>query len=132
MLEYVFFDESILNNFVMFARARGIDARQNPGEDLIVEIPEDLDPSLEQEIDMQYEHLLQETASLLEQGSDALEKNVAGVQITLSNGRRCTIRLDPDFVARILTAISMEELRDMVQHVADGVENPDDRPLCHG
>lgn len=131
MLEYVFFDESILNKFVEFSRARGIDARCPQGEQLIVEIPEDLDGALEDEIDDRYERLLQETAQLLEEGKDALEKNVAGVQITLSDGTGCTIRLDPDFVSRILTAITMEELRDMVQHVADGVENPDNRPLCH-
>ena len=131
MLEYVFFDETILAKFLEFASDRGIDARRKPDDELVVELPEDLVDSLEREIDVHYEKLLQETASLLEEGDDALEKNVAGVQITLSDGTRCTIRLDPDFVARILTAISMEELRDMVQHVADGVENPDDRPLCH-
>jgi chromosome condensin MukBEF complex kleisin-like MukF subunit len=131
MLEYVFFDESILKKFIDFSVAQGVEARRRMDEALIVAIPEDLEPAVEQAIDIQYEHLLQETASLLEEGDDALEKNVAGVQITLSNGQRCTIRLDPDFVARILTAISMDELRDMVQHVADGVENPDERPLCH-
>jgi hypothetical protein len=67
----------------------------------------------------------------MEQGEDALEKNVAAVQVQLADGEPCTIRLDPELVGRVLGCISMEELRDMVQDVARWVEFKDNSPLCH-
>lgn len=131
MLEYVFFDEGIRDKFVEFLRERGVEAECSDEEGCIAAIPEDLDDDLADDIDACYEMLLQETAELLEQGEHAMEKNVAGVTFQLSDGTPCTVRLDPDLVARILNCISMEEFRDMVQLIATGVENPDNRPLCH-
>jgi hypothetical protein len=131
MLEYVFFDEGIRNKFVEFLRERSVEVECSDEEGCIAAIPEDLDDALADDIDACYEMLLQETAELLEQGEHAMEKNVAGVTFQLSDGTPCTVRLDPDLVARILNCISMEEFRDMVQLIATGVENPDNRPLCH-
>ncbi|HEY0635781.1 MAG TPA: hypothetical protein VGE00_10395 [Gammaproteobacteria bacterium] len=131
MLEYVFFDEGIRNKFVTFLRERGVEVECGDEEGCIAAIPEDLDDELGDEIDACYEQLLQETAELLEQGEHAMEKNVAGVTFQLADGTPCTVRLDPDLVARILNCVTMEELRDMVQLIAAGVENPDNRPLCH-
>lgn len=132
MLEYVFFDESIRAKFADFLRDKDVAFRLTDEEGAcIAEVPEDLDDALGDEIDYCYEKLLQETAELIEGTDDALEKNVAGVQVALGDGSACTIRLDPDLLARVLNCISMEELRDMAQAIAEGVENPDNRPLCH-
>lgn len=128
MLEYVFFDEGIRDKFVAQLRDKGVDVGI---DELIVEVPEDLEDALADDVDELYEKLLQETADLMEETDDALEKNVMGVQVCLEDGTPCTIRLNPDLVARILNCISMEELRDMAQVIAEGVQNPDNRPLCH-
>lgn len=128
MLEYVFFDETIRDKFVSQLQQKGVDVGY---DELIVEVPEDLDDALADEVDNIYEILLQETADMMEGTEDALEKNVMGVQVALEDGTPCTIRLDPDLVARVLNCISMEELRDMAQVIAEGVQNPDNRPLCH-
>ncbi len=131
MLEYVFFDETIRDKFVAFLKEKKVDCQVSDDESFIVEIPDDLGAELDDAIDNQYEQLLQETAELMEQGEDALEKNVAGVQVQLADGSPCMVRLDPDLVGRILGCISMEELRDMVQEVAHWVEFKDNSPLCH-
>lgn len=132
MLEYVFFDESIRQKFADFLRDKGVEYRLTDEDGAcIAEVPEDLDDALGNAIDHCYERLLQETAELIEATDDALEKNVAGVHVALSDGTACTIRLDPNLLARVLNCISMEELRDMAQTIAEGVENPDNRPLCH-
>lgn len=130
MLEYVFFEKSIRDKFVSFLADSSVEHRI--AEDgLTVEVSEEIDETVGSAIDQQYEALLQETMELMEQGDDALEKNVAGVQVQLSDGAICTVRLDPDLVGRILSCISMEELRDMVQEVAHWVELKDNSPLCH-
>lgn len=131
MLEYVFFDETIARKYVELCLQKGVAARTSEEMETLVEVDEDIDQALYDEIDYLYEKLLQENAELVEQGDDALEKNVAGVNIVLADGTPCTIRLDPELVARMLNSISMEELRDLVQHIAEGVQNPDNRPLCH-
>jgi len=131
MLEYVFFDEGIRNKFVETLREKGVDIRTADEDGCIAEVPEDLDDALADEVDYLYEKLLQETAELLEETEGAFEKNVMGVMVALEDGTPCTIRLDPDLVARVLNCISMEELRDMAQTIAEGVQNPDNRPLCH-
>lgn len=128
MLEYVFFDESIRDKFIEQLQQKGVTVSS---DELIVEVPEDLDEALADEVDNLYEMLLQETAELMEEGEDALEKNVMGVHVALEDGTPCTIRLDPELIARLLNCISMEELRDMAQTIAEGVQNPDNRPLCH-
>lgn len=131
MLEYVFFDEGIRNKFVEELQAKGVDVTTTDEEGCIAEVPEDLDDKLADEVDYLYEKLLQETAELMEEGEGAFEKNVMGVMVALQDGSPCTIRLNPDVVARLLNCISMEELRDLAQTIAEGVENPDNRPLCH-
>ncbi len=131
MLEYVFFDEGIRNKFVEELQAKGVDVTTTDEAGCIAEVPEDLDDKLADEVDYLYEKLLQETAELMEEGEGAFEKNVMGVMVALQDGTPCTIRLNPDLVARLLNCISMEELRDLAQTIAEGVENPDNRPLCH-
>lgn len=132
MLEYVFFEASIRKKFIDFLTARKVEHKLSDDDDLLqVDVPEDLDDAVGDAIDLCYETLLQETAELMEQGEDALEKNVAGVQVQLADGEVCTVRLNPDLVGRILGCISMEELRDMVQEVAHWVEFKDNSPLCH-
>ena len=131
MLQYVFFKEVIREKFVSFLVERKVEHQLAEGEGLLVEVSEEIDDDTWDAIDHLYESLLQETAELMEQGEDALEKNVAGVQVQLANGDPCTVRLDPDLVARVLGCISMEELRDMVQEVAHWIEMKDNSPLCH-
>lgn len=131
MLEYVFFDAGIRQKFLDFLTRHGVAGRSNDSDGCIAEVPEDLDDELADAIDEQYELLLQETAALMEEGDDALETNVAGVTFQLADGTACTVRLDPDLVARVLNCLSMEEFRDLVQVIAAGIENPDNRPLCH-
>ncbi len=131
MLEYVFFDQTIVERFIAAVRRMGVAAQQAADSELTVEVPEDIDDTLADAIDDEYEKLLQDNAALVEEGEDALEKNVAGIQVLLADGSPCMVRLDPDLVARLLTVVSMEELRDLAQTITEGVENPDNRPLCH-
>lgn len=131
MLEYVFFDRGISEEFLFFVRGLRVEAGTGEGEGFIIEVDEDVDDTLADQIDERYELLLQKSADLVEAGEDALEKNIAGVQVQLLDGSSCTIRLDPELVGRMLTVMTMEEIRDLAQTIAEGVETPDNRPLCH-
>lgn len=131
MLEYIFFDISLRGKFVEYLRARGVEAELSDNDGFLVSIADDLDDELSDGIDAYYEVLLQENAALLEGTEDGLEKSAAGVRVQLADGTPCMVRLDPDLMARLLGCLGLEELRDMVQAIAEQVEDPDDRPLCH-
>jgi hypothetical protein len=130
MLDYVFFDEGLRDRFVSFAREKGLEVTISDDEGFLASLPEDLDDDLNEEIDHCYEVLLQENAELLEGTADGLEKNVAGVMVVLQDGTPCNIKFDPDLLARMLQSISMEELRDVIQHIAVSIQKPDNRPIC--
>ncbi len=129
MLEYLFFDPELRDRFVAFAESQGVAC--TPGEDdSTVLLPEDIADEVAEAIEETYDRLLQENAERLEEGEDALEKNVAAVMVQLSDGRPCNIKLDPELLSRLLQSISVEELRDLVQSIAVAVENPSDKPVC--
>jgi hypothetical protein len=132
MLDYIFFAQGLRDRFVDFARERGIEASVSGSEEegFLASLPEDMDDAVTETMDHFYEVLLQENADLLEGTEYALEKNVAGVRVVLADGTPCNISFDPDLLARMLQSISMEELRDVIQHIATSVQNPDDRPIC--
>jgi len=131
MLEYVFFDQELRSRFITYLHEHGLAADTYDADGYIVTMSDDIEEELWDKIDHKYEQLLQENADLLENTEDALLINAAGVQVVLASGDIGMIRLSPDLVSRLLTVISQEELRDMVQTVAEQVENPDNRPLCH-
>lgn len=131
MFEYIFFDLNLRDRFIAALAKLEVDAQIDPDEALNVLVPESISDEQAEQVDELYEVTLQDNADLLEQTEDAMEKNVAGVLVTLSDGRQSNIRFDPDLLARLLGCISMEELRDMVQNIALYVEQPDESPLCH-
>lgn len=131
MYEYIFFDTGIRDSFVADLKERNVEHELLDGDGLLIGVSEEISDDDSDAIDDLYDRLLQQSGELMEQGEDALELNVAGVQVELADGAACTIRLDPDFVGRLLTAITMEELRDLCQTIAEGVERRDNSPLCH-
>ena len=131
MYEYVFFDDGIRDSFIVDLKIRGAEYQLLDDDGLLVGVSEEISDDDSDAIDELYDQLLQQSGELMEQGEDALELNVAAVQVELADGSACTIRLDPDFVARLLTAINMEELRDLCQTITEGVERRDNSPLCH-
>ena len=131
MYEYVFFDDGIRDHFITDLKARGAEYQLLDDDGLLVGVSEEISDDDSDAIDDLYDQLLQRSGELMEQGDDALELNVAAVQVELADGSACTIRLDPDFVARLLTVINMEELRDLCQTISEGVERRDNSPLCH-
>ena len=131
MLEYAFFHKKISDLFVNFVQEKGIPVTVER-EDLSinVQLPEEIDDQLLQEIEECYDKLLDMTESLAtEAEGEGYIQNV-GITVNLADGRSVLAAVDPALVNKLLDAISMEELTDLVNAVVDAVENPDERPLC--
>jgi len=132
MLEYMFFAQSLCDEFTEFLAGKNVPFEIAEDEGTFnVSIPDDIDDAVSDAVDETYDRLLQAHMDVMGDEEGMMEKSAAGVQITLGSGEMCTIRIDPDMVGRLLREISMEELRDLVHEIAQQVENPDNRPLCH-
>jgi len=132
MLEYLFFHKPQLEQFIEFLNRHVVDYRVEDHEvGYTVGVPEGIDDETGDAVDHEYERLLQAQGALAAAEEGGLVQDVAGVGITLADGTPCTLRIDPELMSRMLDAISLEELRDLMQSIASQMENPDNRPLCH-
>jgi hypothetical protein len=132
LFTYIFFDDGLRTRFVEFVQARGVRHTEEPDPmgTSVIGIPEDVDEALYETIEAYYEELSAMQEQLLDGTTDGLEINRAGVRVTLSDGRPCMVRLDPEIVRRLLTVLSFDELQDLVATIARAAEDPDDGPCC--
>jgi hypothetical protein len=131
MLEYIFFDQQSLEQFVVRLEQQSIPYRARDDDmGLVVAIADDLPDVITDALDACYDKLLEEAEKLSLEAGEAAEKYTAGLNITLSDGRTTSVQVAPELLNRILGAISFAELNQLVEAIVSSVENPDNRPLC--
>jgi hypothetical protein len=131
MLEYIFFDQQSLEQFVVRLEQQSIPYRARDDDmGLVVAIADDLPDVITDALDACYDKLLEEAEKLSLETGEAAEKYTAGLNITLSDGRTTSVQVAPELLNRILGAISFAELNQLVEAIVSSVENPDNRPLC--
>lgn len=133
MLEYVFFHPIPFQRFVEFLKSRGLSPVTGGDEETFeVALPEDLDDALSNEIERQYDALMDMNQELFEreQGSDASNYHAAGVVLNLKDGKTIYADVEPGLLARIMSVLSAEEFGEVVNAIVDAVENPDTRTFC--
>jgi hypothetical protein len=131
MMEYIFFNDSISQRFAEFVQVLGIPCQEKRDKmGLIVAVPEDLDDLVSNRLETYYAMLMDDQADLVEENEPDL-KHVAGISITLADGRPCTIRIEPAMMGRLMDCLSIAEIHQLATAIARSVENPDDNPLCH-
>jgi hypothetical protein len=127
MLDYVFFDEASCAAFIAFLGERHIEYSRSEEDGVFeVSIPEgsdDEDGSIEQ----RYDALL-EAASATDADDDGV--NLAGLTVTLSDGRVSYAVLPAGLVRKLADALSNAEIQEVVSAIAAAAENPDERSLC--
>lgn len=131
MMEYIFFSASLSRRFAEFVQVLGVPCEESKDEmGIIVAVPEDLDDELSNRLETYYAHLMDEQAEIVEEEEPGL-KHATAINITLSDGRPCTIRIEPDMMNRLMSCLGIEEIHELAVTIARSVENPDSRPLCH-
>lgn len=129
---YVFFDTDLRDRFVqaLVARALACTTREDPMEGFVVELAEDPPDEVLEAIEADYEALMQEQMLRAEERPDWVSHRVAGVPITLSDGRAAVVRLPPPVARTLMERYSAGEAQDLVAAIAHSLENPIDGPLC--
>ena len=130
MMEFIFFNGEIAERFSEFARLIGVsNEKRTDNMGLVVAVSEDLEEVLNTRLETYYAHLLDEQAEMVEEIEPDL-KHVTAINITLTDGRSCAIRIEPAIMNRLMECLSIEEIHQLATTIAHCAENPDNRPLC--
>lgn len=134
-LEYIFFHQQPYQQFREFLQNKqvemlreGID--ETDVEGFVIHIQDNLDDELSEEIEQFYDEMMELTENLVATEGDGVETSRVGLAVSLTDGRSVMASVEPDVLNRILTVVSHQELGNLVDAIADAVENPDQRPLC--
>ncbi len=135
MLEYVLFHEELFKSFVDWLKSKGVSTEtrsDNEDESYVIKIPEDLDDDLLDEIDEKYDALMDMNQQMVndEEKESQQGHHMAGIVVALKDGSISYADVDPDLLGRVMSAISPEELGEIVAAIADAVENPKDKAYC--
>ena len=133
MIEYVFFHQQPLEQFLHFLTELGLDAGTQEYEDRIeVLLPDDLNTLLFDKIDARYDQLMDLEAELTdeEQSGAAGEYQAGGIVVNLKDGTMVYANLDTRLLARVMQVITPEEFAVIVDAIAQAVENRQKSPAC--
>lgn len=125
MLEYIFFDAGLREQFVAYAQSRGLTCElRDDALGLVVALDEDaLDDDLEDSLENRYEQLQDEQAKLLMQEEGGLQQ-LAGFRVNLPDGQSCQVPLPPELANRLMASFSLAEIQTLLDTVARSVLDP--------
>jgi hypothetical protein len=131
MFEYILFHASLRDEFTheLDRLAISYQVREDP-MGLVVAIPEDIDDDMIDQVDAFYEALVEKSEALFEDEGEGNEKHVAGITVSLHDGRTVQAAIRPELMNKLLEVLSYRELNELVEAVVSAVEQPDARPLC--
>ena len=133
MLEFIFFHLDICKLFTRFVEQLGIEYEiRDDGETITVLVPDDLDDSRVEQLEDEYDRLLDISREQTDrdEGESLENYQKASLLITLSNGDKSYAHVDMDLINRVLRNISTAELNSLVEAIVDAVEHPDERSYC--
>jgi hypothetical protein len=125
MLEYIFFDAGLRDEFVAYAHGLGLACElRDDNMGLVVAIDEEaLNDDLEDQLEAHYEQLEERQAELLTQEEGGL-KQLAGFRVNLPDGQSCQVPLPPEMANRLMASFSLDEIQALLDTVARSVLDP--------
>lgn len=133
MLQYIFFHEKPYQIFIDWLKQKDITAEgKNSSEGYEIRIPEEMDEALGDEIDDKYDELLDFNQELMAEdaGDDNTDYQMSAVLIELKDGRTTYADIDTRLMGRIMGVLSPEEFGEVVEAIANAVEDPQERSYC--
>jgi len=125
MLEYIFFDTGLRDEFVAHARDLGLPCElRDDNMGLVVAVDEEaLNDDLEEQLETHYEQLEERQTELLTQEEGGL-KQLAGFRVNLPDGQSCQVPLPPEMANRLMASFSLEEIQTLLDTVARSALDP--------
>lgn len=132
MLQYVFFHQQPFDLFIEFINARGVQG-ETTVDDMSYEISlsEDIEDKLIEEIDVEYDRLLDMNQQLMEdEGNTEQDYVMAAIDVPLADGQVSQAFIEPELINRVMQVINAKEMGILVKAIVEAVENPDQRSFC--
>ncbi len=132
MLEYILFSERIRDIFIGWLRENNIAfALAGNDEEFLVLVDENIEDSIEEKIEAQYDLLLDESAKEANEDDDSSGAiHLVGIEYTDINGDIGQVKIPPALANQVQRSLNASELQAFVQLIADEVTNPDNKSLC--
>ncbi len=132
MLEYLFMHPQTRDRFLERARALGLEGEVREEEDdgWLVILPEIEDETLLEKLEACYDELFNADEQIWNQEMAEQQFHTAGLLITLGDGRQVQAPVPPELMNRLMEALNMEQIAELVSIIVDTVEQPDERSLC--
>lgn len=131
MLEYIFFNDGLREQFEEFAVSLDLQCETRMDElGTVVMLPENLSEDTEDQLEDKYAELMEAQAALSDEESDVTQHQVVGIHLTMSDGSERTLKLDPDMVNRLLECFTVEEMQELVNAIAVSLEQSGNGSLC--
>lgn len=130
MMEYIFFDVNLRDRFTGHAKGLGIAydmVDDNMG--MIIAVSEDLDDGLMDSLEVLYEELQDEQASLMSRTEGGLN-SLAGFSLVLPDGTMGMVPLQPEIANRLLSNFTIDEIQALFSTVARCALDPREQHLC--
>ncbi|MGB1111393.1 MAG: hypothetical protein ACPG4N_13615 [Gammaproteobacteria bacterium] len=127
-LEYILFDPAWATRFTAFLDEQGIPwSERRDGDAVSIYVPDDLDDAQDELIEAEYERLMDAHEA---EDTSVDDMNRVGVQYHDADGELRQARVDMVLVNKVMSTLTLDELQDFVQQVADEVQAGGDKKLC--
>ncbi len=134
MLDYLFFNQSVADEFIDFMNQHKLKWTQETEKiqnAIVLKTSEDIEDDLWDSLDNIYDELSDKDAKLSDnKATDSDATDTAGVYIQLKDGSQTIAKVNPEVMNRMLDVISMDEFNDFVEAIVTSVESPDDSAIC--
>jgi hypothetical protein len=130
--EYIFFDESLRDQFMRFVAGHGIGSSMRPDriEGWVVELPDGLADSVQVAVEAEYDASMDQQRELVNSVEGAQARDLMGVTVTLPNGESCLVRLPAAYGRRLVEHFTFNEIHELVSIIVQNVANPASGPMC--
>lgn len=132
MFEYIFFHEKPYRQFVTWLEQRALAPQVlHDSDSFVVALTEEIDDALADEIDEQYDRLLDRNRDMMaaEEARQG-DFHLAAITITLQDGSVSYAEVDPAIMGRIMGVVSPEQFGQVVEAIARAVESPRKHSPC--
>jgi hypothetical protein len=132
VLEYILFSERIRDMFICWLRDNNIEFElAGDDEEFLVLIDENIDDSIEEKIEAQYDLLLDVSAKAVDEADNSAGAvHLVGIEFTNKHGETGQVRIPPELANQVQQCLNASELQAFVQLIADAVANPNNKSLC--
>lgn len=130
MLEFIFFNDDLRGEFEDFVQELELESEARVDTlGTVVMLPEDMPEETIDQLEDKYAELMEQQATLSDESEEVPPRQSAGIRVTMTDGSQRMIPLDPEMLNRLLESLSLEEIQELVNAIAIGLEKGKDS-LC--